>query len=145
MNKTRIAYSLTASILAALVAAACSSSIEASHPTGADVAVLTAGAEHSRVLANLGPPAHSYKAGERTVDVYSLDPEGPSQTTKSVVESLDVVADVCTVGIAEIVLTPLEYATKHEPTNYVVTYGPDDKVATVEVGGEPAPAQEASR
>jgi hypothetical protein len=110
----------------------CSSTIEASHLTGADVSPLYAGAPHQYVLAKLGPPQHSYQHGEQTTDVYSLDPEGPAKSTKSVVESLDVMADVLTLGLAEIVLTPLEYASKHEPTTYVVTYGPDDRVQQVQ-------------
>jgi hypothetical protein len=119
----------------AFLMAACSSGIEESHPTGADVSVLGVGVPHSQVLATLGPPAQTYKSNEKTVDIYSLDPDGPSRSTKSTIETVDVVADVLTLGLSEIVATPLEYATKHAPTNYVVTYSSDDKVESVATGG----------
>ncbi len=118
----------------ACLVAACSSGIEESHPTGADVSVLGVGVPHAQVLASLGPPAQTYKNKEKTVDIYALDPNGPSRATKSTIEMVDIVADVLTLGISEIVATPLEYFTKDTPTNYVITYTADDKVESVATG-----------
>jgi len=132
----RSAAKCAMAIILAAVVASCSSKIEASHLTGADVSFLGVGVLRSQVLANFGLPAQSYKnANGKTVDFYQLDPNGPSQSTKSTIEDIDIVADIFTLGLAEIVAVPIEYATKHEPTNYVITYSADDRVETVQIGG----------
>jgi len=97
-----------------------------------DPAVLQAGASRDAVEAKLGTPDQVTDAGGKTEVVYKFDPNAVRRGTKAAEASIDVVADLMTFGLWEIVATPVELASKDKITTFSVVYAPDNTVETVD-------------
>lgn len=119
-------------VISALGSAGCSAYLESTRPEYKDPSVIRQGARRSDIVAALGAPVQTYKNGAKDVDVFALDPEGRAPGTKVAVGSFNLVADVLTIGLWEIVATPAELASQHNLTHYIVTYGNDDAVESVQ-------------
>lgn len=97
-----------------------------------DPGVLQAGVSRDKVEAKLGTPDRVADAAGKTEVVYRIDPNAVRRGTKAAEASLDVVADVLTFGLWEIVGTAVEYASKDKITDYTVVYATDNTVETVD-------------
>jgi hypothetical protein len=108
-----------------------------------DVSVIQKGTPRYQVTAVFGKPLESYKQDGNDVDVFQADPNGRKTSTKIVVNTFDTAADIFSLGLWELVATPAEMLTKHKLTTYVVTYAPDQTVASIEaVAAPPKPNEE---
>lgn len=98
-----------------------------------DPAMMQAGADRSTIESVFGSPNMTASLdGGRTKVIYKIDPDAHSEGARDVAVAGHVVADVLTFGLWEIVGTPLELAAQDKYTNYILIYGPDNKVQTVE-------------
>jgi hypothetical protein len=141
VNKPRIAA--LPALIALLTLSSCSIFLEANRPDYKDTSVIRNGMARSVVIEDLGPPNDSYRdVRNRTVDVYKLDPNGQTVPLKAGITFFHVAADVLTLGLWEFIGYPLEAATQHDLTTYVITYQ-NERIALVEYGAgaiQPAPS-----
>ena len=106
--------------------------MHANRPVYKNVEVAQPGVERSVVIHELGLPKMSFEKEGRTTDVYTLAPEGETQSTKVAVTSLHAVADAFTLFLWEAVATPYELVTAPTMKTYVVSYTKEGKVDRVE-------------
>jgi outer membrane protein assembly factor BamE (lipoprotein component of BamABCDE complex) len=93
---------------------ACSVAMEASRPEPTDMSQFVLGEQRAQVQQVLGPPtATSVNAGQ-TYDSYTLYTKGPNAMSRAAIAGSEAVADVLTLGLTEIVLTPAEAITRNE-------------------------------
>jgi hypothetical protein len=123
-----------ASVAAIFLLSGCSAYMAASRQDyRGDPTVLQSGASRDKVEAKLGTPDQVTDAAEgKTEVVYKLDPNAVRRGTKAAEASLDVVADLMTFGLWELVATPVEMASKDKVTIFSVVYAPDNTVETVD-------------
>jgi len=110
----------------------CSLYFENKRPDYTDVTKVQKGIPRCDVTAALGKPIESYKHDGKDIDVFQADPNGRYAGTKTAVTTFNTVADICTIGMWEVVATPAEMLTKHKLTTYVVTYASDQTVESIE-------------
>jgi hypothetical protein len=99
-----------------------------------DPSLFQVGAERTLIEATFGPPATSASMAEgRTQATYRLDPKAHTEGARSAAIYGHLVMDVLTLGLWEVVGTPLEIAARDQLTSYVLVYGPDQKVQSVDI------------
>ena len=93
----------------------CSVFMEATRPTPVDLAKFHPGDSRSSVTQELGAPVSTSKgAGGTSCDLYLLYTKGYGVAGKVPIVIGELAADVFTVGLAEIVLSPTEAVTRNE-------------------------------
>lgn len=93
----------------------CSVYMEATRPTPVDLAKFQPGDSRSSITQELGSPVTTTKgAGATSCDLYLLYTRGYGVAGKAPIAVGELAADVFTVGLAEIVLSPTEAATRNE-------------------------------
>ena len=98
-----------------------------------DPAMIQVGADRSIIESTFGPPNLTASLGEgKTKAIYKIDPDAHTSGAKGAAVVGHLVADVLTLGLWEIVGTPLELAAQDRYTNYIVIYGPDQKIHSVD-------------
>ena len=144
--------------------AGCSVYMESNRPTPVNLAEYESGQSRESVIGRLGAPAGStqYPGGD-SCDLYRVYTKGYGTGGKVAAAVVESAADVFTLGLAEVVLTPTEAATKNElhPVKFcyhdqkltMVSDNPDAPIpaaSTVDPPGaaranaEPAPAARAT-
>jgi hypothetical protein len=115
-------------------AAGCSVFMEGSRPIPTDLRKFGVGQSHESVRQRLGMPDYSVVQADGTnCDSYRLYTKGYGEGGKAGVALLEGTADVLTLGLMEIVLTPTEALTKNEKHPVVFCYS-SDKLVRVERG-----------
>ncbi|MDD3183111.1 MAG: hypothetical protein PHD48_09970 [Alphaproteobacteria bacterium] len=112
----------------------CAVAMSASRSTSkGDPAMMQVGADRAIIEESFGAPnmTASLDAGKTKV-IYKIDPDAHSAGARNAAVAGHVVADVLTLGLWEVVGTPLELAAQDKYTNYVLIYGPDNKIQTIE-------------
>jgi len=89
------------------------------------------GEKRLNVLADIGSPIATTKDGNNSCDVYKLYTEGHSAAGKGAIAAGEAVADVFTLGLAEVIFTPAEGATQDSKHAVVFCYSPDDKLVSL--------------
>ncbi len=93
----------------------CSVFMEATRPTPVDLGKFHPGDSRSSVTQELGSPVTTSKGGGGTIcDLYLLYTKGYGVAGKAPIAVGELAADVFTIGLAEIVLSPTEAATRNE-------------------------------
>lgn len=110
----------------------CSPFLEASRPDPVDLSQFSVGQNHIDVVKVLGPPLTTAKDHENSCDLYQLYTRGPGPGGKAAFAAGEAIADVFTIGLAEVVFTPTEIVTKDAKHSVMMCYGPDDKLVSVE-------------
>jgi hypothetical protein len=125
---------LIAVVLLPLLLAGCSVAMSANRSSyKGDPAMIQPGAERAMIESTFGPPnMTAAMEGGKLKAVYKIDPDAHTAGAKGVAVAGHLIADVLTLGLWEILGTPLELAAQDKFTNYIVVYGPDSKVQTVE-------------
>jgi hypothetical protein len=118
--------------LAASGLSACSPFMEFNRPDPIDLTQFKVGQEHVQVIKALGPPLTNVKLGDNACDIYQLFTHGPESGGKTAIAIGEGVVDVFTLGLAEIVFTPTEIATKNGKYPVTMCYGQDDKLVSIE-------------
>lgn len=127
-------------LLAACGLQACSPVMEATRPNPVDLGQLAVGESRAVVEAELGPPVSSITDRGKSCDIYKLYTHGPGPVEKAAIAVVEAAADVFTLCLAEVILTPAEAATQNERHVVMVCYANDSDDAplkTVREGGGP--------
>ena len=98
--------------------------MEATRPTPFDISQFAVGESRTQVIGVVGSPISQTKDGDDSCDVYKLYTRGPGDVEKGAIATGEVVADVFTLGLAEIIFTPVEYGTRN--AKHTVTFCYDD-------------------
>lgn len=115
--------------------AGCSVAMSASRSTyKGDPALLQVGADRSLIESTFGSPNMTASLdGGRTKVIYKIDPDAHREGSKAAAVAGHVVMDVLTLGLWEVVGTPLELAAQDKFTSYILVYNTSQKVESVEV------------
>ena len=122
-------------VLLMLALTGCSVAMSASRSTyKGDPAAFQIGADRSVLETTFGSPNMTASLeGGKTKVIYKLDPDAHREGSKAAAVVGHVAMDVLTLGLWEAVGTPLELAAQDKFTSYILVYGPDQKVQSVEV------------
>ena len=119
----------------------CSVYMAANQPDKKDVGVLKSGTPRSAVLAEFGTPIEASTRSGAKVDVFTFT-QGYSGVEKGGRAVLHGAADVLTLGLWEVVGTPIEGYANGTKVSVEVTYDREDRVAkVVPLRGQEALAQ----
>jgi hypothetical protein len=120
----------TAAALALMVAcgSGCSVVMEATRPDPVDTSQFAVGESHLQVVEVLGAPTATVKQGDQSCDIYKLYTHGPSGAGKGAIAAGEAVADVFTLGLAEVVTSPVEGATRNAKHTVTMCYDKDSKL-----------------
>jgi len=112
-------------LIAMLLGCGCSPVMEATRPSPVDVGQLAVGESRAEVEAELGPPVSNVTNRGKSCDIYKLYTHGPNGVEKGAIAVGEAAADVVTLGLAEILLTPAEAATQNERHVVMVCFSDD--------------------
>jgi hypothetical protein len=129
MRKCTYRMVLLVPLLVLALLPACSVVLEATQPDPVDMSQFSVGEDHTRIAAKLGAPAATMRQGQDSCDVYKLYTRGPGAAGKATIAASEAVADVFTLGLAEVVTTPAEAATRNSLHTVTMCYGEDGKLA----------------
>ena len=111
-----------------LVLVSCSPVMEATRPDPVDLSQFTIGEKRMNVLAEIGSPVATTPDGNNSCDIYKLYTDGTNSGGKGAIAAGEVLADVATLGLAEIVFTPTEAATRNSKHTVIFCYDRDNKL-----------------
>lgn len=101
-------------------------------PDKKDLRVLNQGTERSRVIAELGRPVDSRMKNGHREDIFTFV-QGYSKANKTLRALGHGVADVYTLGLWEVIGTPIEGVNNGKKMQVVVSYNNKDRVSNVNV------------
>ncbi len=104
--------------------------MEATRPDPVDTSQFTVGESRLQIVEVLGAPTATVKQGDQSCDVYKLYTHGPSGVGKGAIAATEAVADVFTLGLAEVVSSPVEGATRNAKHTVTMCYDKDTKLAS---------------
>jgi hypothetical protein len=125
--RTRKLYFL---VLIAITLTGCSVVMATQQPSRKDLSVLTTGVDRPRVISELGPPISSGEKDGSKTDIHSFK-QGYSQGAKVGWTLFHGVADVFTLGLWEVVGTPVEAVATGTDMRVQVFYDKDDRVKEI--------------
>jgi len=120
-----------AAFLAFLPLGACAPVMEAERPAPTDLSQFVPGEPRINVVEALGAPLATVQQGTESCDVYKLYTGGTSGVAKGAIVAGEAVADVFTLGLTEIVLTPTEAATASARHPVTICYDQNGKLASL--------------
>jgi hypothetical protein len=109
--------------------------MEANRPDPVNLQQFSVGERRFDVMSKLGPPQASEMDGIDSCDMYKLVTHGVSRAGKAAIMIGEAAADVYTLGLAEIVATPAEGATKNIPHNVVFCYSEQKTLDSITEAG----------
>ena len=122
-------------LLSLLLLGGCSVAMSANRQSfKCDPPVIQAGADRLVIEKTCGPPDLKTDLDNGKVKaIYKIDPNAVTSGTKTAETAGNVAADVLTLGLWEIVATPIEIGSADKITTYIVVYGSDGRISTVEI------------
>lgn len=108
----------------------CSVFMAAKQPEKKDTKMLAVGVPRAVILAEFGAPVSTVKNGDETVDIFSFK-QGYGKAAKFGRMMFHGVADVATLGLWEIIGTPVESGFDGNNIAYQITYDQNDNVKTI--------------
>ncbi len=94
---------------------ACSPVLEVTRPTPTDLSQFQTGDARDSIIERLGPPlATNVQSDGESCDSYQLYTKGYGAVGKVPIAVAEAAADVFTIGLAEVVMTPAEGVTRNE-------------------------------
>jgi len=105
--------------------------MEANRPDPVDLTQFSRGQKKIDVVSAIGAPSASAPDGPLNCDVYKLYTRGPQPLGKAAIAAGEVVADVFTIGLAEVIFTPVEAGTKNVKHTVLFCFDADNKLASV--------------
>jgi hypothetical protein len=113
----------------------CSTVMEANRPDPVNLAQFAPGMRRVDVVGKLGPAASTVQDGANSCDVYRLYTRGVGRVGKAGIIVGEAAADVFTLGLAEVVTTSGEAATKNKLHTVMMCYSADNTLASVSDDG----------
>lgn len=125
----------------AILTTGCSVYMAATQPGKKDLGVFSAGTPRKVVVAELGAPIDTKQHGPNTVDIYKFT-QGYTGVWKGARAIGHGAADVLTLGLWEVVGTPIEGAASGTAMTVEVTYDQNERVIATNAiqGGHKMPA-----
>lgn len=120
----------TVLVLGTLNMTGCSVFMAAKQPEKKDTKMLVVGVPRAVVLAELGAPVSTVKNGDETTDIFSFK-QGYSKGAKFGRVVFHGVADVATLGLWELIGTPVESGFDGKNIAYQVVYDKNDNIKNV--------------
>ena len=114
----------------------CSTVMEFNRPDPVDLSQFQPGQHRLDVVKVLGPPLTTVNDGPKSCDVYQLYTHGPGGAGKAGIIFVEGVTDVFTLGLAELVSTPVEAGTKNSLYAVTMCYSQDATLLSVEESGK---------
>ena len=115
-----------------MMTSGCSVFMAAKQPDAKDLSVLKEGTPRSHVIAELGAPIWSGEKNGSRVDVFAFR-QGYSSAAKAGRAFFHGAADVITLGLWEVIATPVESIASGTDMKAEVTYDRDDRVKSTEM------------
>jgi outer membrane protein assembly factor BamE (lipoprotein component of BamABCDE complex) len=141
MRLTGLLARLAVAISCAHILMGCSVYMAANQPDKKDLGVLKSGTPRNAVLAELGTPIETTTRSGAKVDVFTFT-QGYSGVEKGGRAVLHGAADVLTLGLWEVIGTPIEGVANGTKVSVEVSYDREDRVAkVVPLRGQEALAQ----
>jgi hypothetical protein len=123
----------------ALFCTSCSVYMEASRPTPTDLNEFQLGQTRDSVLERLGAPISTATESDgATCDLYSLYTKGYGAAGKIPIAIAEGAADVFTLGLAEVILTPTEGVTRNDKHPITFCYKSQKLVRLTGTGAPPS-------
>jgi hypothetical protein len=122
--------------VAATTLGACSTVMEANRPAAVNINKYGLGEKRLDVMSKLGAPVSTVRDGANSCDVYQLYTKGTSKAGKVGIIFTEAAADVFTLGLAEVVATPTEAATKSHTHTVLICYDADEKLVSMRDEGK---------
>ena len=82
-------------------------------------------------MAKIGSPATTTLDGDDSSTSTSFTPAGRRRPERGGLAAGEVVADVLTLGLSEIIFTPVEAATRNSKHTVVFCYDPDNRLTAI--------------
>lgn len=117
-------------VLSAFIFSGCSVYMAANQPPAKNIDLFKVGTPRSALLAEFGYPTSSEDKGGKKYDIYRFT-QGYSGGAKAGRAVAHGVASVLTLGLWEVIGTPVEAINSGDLTAYEVGYGSDDRVDVV--------------
>ena len=114
--------------LVVIVGSGCSVVMESTRPTPIDMSQFAVGESHLQIVEVLGAPTGTVKDGDQSCDVYKLYTHGPGGVGKVTIAAAEAVADVFTLGLAEVISSPIEGVTRNAKHTVTMCYDKDGKL-----------------
>lgn len=130
MKTSRLVIQFASLLIISLNLISCSVYMASKQPDKKDLSVLNEGTPRSHVIAEIGAPILSEKTEDGRTDVYKFV-QGYSSGAKAGRAFFHGAADVLTVGLWEIVGTPIEGVADGTEVKLEVHYDAEDKVQKV--------------
>jgi hypothetical protein len=111
--------------------------MEYNRPDPVDLSKFVPGEKRLNVIGEIGAPLASEKDADNSCDVYKLYTHGPNGMGKGAIAATEAVADVFTLGLAELVTTPVEAGTKNSLHTVTFCYSPDSQLVSIHEDGQP--------
>ena len=112
--------------------AGCSAYLEATRPDPVNLQSFMVGMTNRiEVVGRLGNPTGSVMDNNQMCDIYKLYTTGPGTAGKAAIAAGEVAADVFTLGLAEVVTTPTEAATRNAQHTVLFCYSPDSTLGEI--------------
>lgn len=121
-----------------IILASCSPVLEATRPDPVDLSQFTIGENRLNVLAEIGSPISTTKNRDNSCDIYKLYTDGPSGGEKGAIAAGEALADIATLGLAELISTPAEAATRSNKHIVIFCYDRDNKLVGTNLAETPA-------
>ncbi|MDA2910127.1 hypothetical protein MYX04_04230 [Nitrospiraceae bacterium AH_259_D15_M11_P09] len=116
-----------------ITATGCSVFMAGSRSTYKDTSVIQVGADRDVVINEVGHPDSSLKMENGGYkDIYKIDPDAHRAGSRGAAVAGHLVADILTLGLWEIVGTPLELAAQDDLTTFILKYDASGKLLEVE-------------
>ena len=111
--------------------AACAPIMEANRPDPVDMSQFATGESRINVVSQLGSPTSTLPDKGNSCDIYKLYTKGPGKLLKGAIAAGEIVADIVTVFLAELIFTPTEAATKDDRHAVVFCYNKDNNLVSL--------------
>lgn len=118
-----------------VVVAGCAPINELNRPDPVDLSKITPGAKRIDVIAELGVPTATIQDSGNSCDVYQLYTHGPDAGAKAGIALVEGAADVFTLGLSEVLFTPIEAGTNSVKHTVLMCYGSDGLLNLVKESG----------
>jgi hypothetical protein len=106
--------------------------MEVMRPDPVDIHRFVPGEKRLHILAELGNPAATIPDGIKSCDIYKLYTHGPDSVGKGVIAAGEAATDVLTVGLSEVLWTPVEAATKNSKHTVLFCYDQDGRLLSAD-------------
>jgi hypothetical protein len=114
-----------------LILTGCSTHLEASRPEPVNLAQFKPGDERFDVVAVAGAPTGKTDTSDGFCDIYKLFTTGSGGFRKGLITTGEVLSNVVTVGLTEVIWTPLQAAT--QPVQHTVLFCYDNSSKLIAV------------